>query len=121
MLVAALPPTFPPSCRSEVEIGESPDDWGIHNTIVASCVFSRCAQTTPLSEQQEVLFPSNFGTLVLPPQRGGGGLSIRSAFAHNAAEANCVSPHCPHAEPFQTQLIPHYVSDPLPQSFVGSS
>ena len=32
------------------------------------------ARATPLSEQQEVLFPSNFGTLVLLSQGGGGTL-----------------------------------------------
>ena len=35
--------------------------------------FSRCVQTPPLSEQKDVLFPSNFGTLVLLSQGGGGG------------------------------------------------
>ena len=64
MLVAALPPTFTPSCPVEVAIGESPDDWCIHDATVTSCVFSRRTQTTPLLEQQEVLFPSNFVFLV---------------------------------------------------------
>ena len=42
--------------------------------MVTTCVFPRRAQTTPLSEQEEVLFPSNFGTLVTLSQGGGGTL-----------------------------------------------
>ena len=56
-----------------VEIRESIDNWYIHDAIVTSCAFRRHAQTTLLSEQQEVLFPSNFGLLVLPSQGGVGG------------------------------------------------
>ena len=56
---------FPPaSCPLEAEIGASPDDRYIRDASVTSRVFSRCAHTTPVSEQQEVVFPSNFGTLV---------------------------------------------------------
>ena len=66
-------PFSPPSCPLEVEIGASPDEWCIHDAIVTACVFSRRAQTTPLSEEQEVLFPSHFRTLVSLLQRGGGG------------------------------------------------
>ena len=36
-----------------------PDAKCIHDAVVTACVFLRCAQTTPLSKQQEVLFPSN--------------------------------------------------------------
>ena len=70
-LVAALEPIFTPSFPLEVETGEPPDDQYIHDAMVTSCVFSRCGQTTPLSEQQEVLSPSNFGCLLLLSQGGG--------------------------------------------------
>ena len=66
-------PYSPPSCPSEVEIGEAPDDWYMHNAIVTSCVLPQCAQTTPVSQQREVLFPSNFRSSVLLSQNGGGG------------------------------------------------
>ena len=38
----------------------------------AASVFSRCAQTTPLLEQQEMLFPSFSVLLLLFSQKGGG-------------------------------------------------
>ena len=72
-MIAVLPPTFNPSCPLEGEIGESLNDQYIHDTTVTACVFPWHAQTTPLSEQQEVLFPWNFGTLVLLSQGGGMG------------------------------------------------
>ena len=49
-----------------------PDDQYIHDAMAAACVLSGRAQATPLSEQHRVLFPSNFGTLVLLPQAGAG-------------------------------------------------
>ena len=58
-------PFSPPFCPLEAEMGESPSDWYIHDAIVPSCAFSR------RTEQQEVLFPSNFGHLVLLSQGGG--------------------------------------------------
>ena len=80
MSVAALPPTFTPSCPVVVEIGESPDDWCLHDATVTSCVFSRRAQTTPVSEQQEVFcFRQIFGILVLLSQAGGGGVYVVAA------------------------------------------
>ena len=72
--VCWLLPTFTPSCPLKVGIGESPDNWYVHDATVTSCVFCRRAQTTPLSEQQEVLPPSKFGILVLYSQRVGGGV-----------------------------------------------
>ena len=44
----------------------------IHDAVVTACVFSGRAQTMPLSEQQQALFPSNSGTSVLLSQWGGG-------------------------------------------------
>ena len=54
-----------------------PDDWYIPDARVISCAFTRRTQTSPLSEQQEVLFPSHFGAFVLLSQGGGGG-GVRS-------------------------------------------
>jgi hypothetical protein len=39
IFVAVLPPIFTASCRLEVEIGESPDDWYIHDAMDTACVF----------------------------------------------------------------------------------
>ena len=39
ILVAALPPNVAASCPLEVETGESPDDWCIHDAVVTACVF----------------------------------------------------------------------------------
>ena len=72
-LVAFLPPTFTASCHLEGGMGESPDGEYIHDAIDAFCVFPRRTQTMRLSEQQEVLFLSNFGTLMLLLRVGGGG------------------------------------------------
>ena len=72
MLVAALPPTFTASCPLGVETGELPDDWCIDDAMVTTCVFPRRAQTTPLSEHQEVLLPSTLETLVGRSQGGRG-------------------------------------------------
>ena len=63
MLVAALLPTFTPSCPLVVAIRESPDDWSTHDAIVTACAFSR-------PEEQEVLLPLHFGTLVLLSHEG---------------------------------------------------
>ena len=39
MLVAALTPTCTPSCSSEVEVGESPDDGCIHYAMATACAW----------------------------------------------------------------------------------
>ena len=59
--------------------------------LLIACVFSHVrVRTTPLSEKQEVLFPSNFGTVVLLSQGERGGIAmldrdIREVRAQRAA------------------------------------
>ena len=66
-------PLSPPFCPSGVESGDSPDHCYNHDAMVASCLVSRRAQTTAVSEHHLVLFPSTSVTVVLPSQGGGGG------------------------------------------------
>ena len=60
ILIPVLLPIFTPSCPLEVEIGESPDKWYIHNTTVTPCVFLRHLRhlNNSLSEQEELSFLS---------------------------------------------------------------
>ena len=48
---------------------QSPDDQCLRDTTVTACALLRRARPPPLSEQQKVLFPSNFVLLALISQR----------------------------------------------------
>ena len=66
----------------------------LHNFWNRVCLLT-CTQTTPLSEQQEELFPSNVGIVVLLSQKGGGYLlSLPKQidwFAHNSPQPTSCS------------------------------
>ena len=103
----------------EVEIGGSPDHWCIHNALVTACVFLQRAQTAPLSEQEEVLFPSNSVLLPLFSQGEGEGSVAPHSVAQDKANgksgdgtASCSLLWLNRAMQFLVKFVEELASDP---------